>query len=321
MAPDYSSRLFPIIHFAVPALYYAKTDSLIQTMRILREPLFHFLILGALVFGFYLALRGNDTVADNIIHVSPDKVENLAALFQRTWQRPPRAEELEGLVNDYLREEVIYREGVAMGLDQNDTVIRRRIRQKLEFVIEDMMRGPDPDDSVLEEFLADQSERFRIPPRYSFQHIYFSPERRGEDALGDAKDVLQRLQEENAGARSIDTGDPIMLDSAYQLLSPHDISRLFGNPFAENFERLAVGQWHGPLKSGFGFHLLRIDEKVPGRTPALGEVRGQVVREWDTVRRDEARESFYEELLARYQIVVEYPESVDSTSGTAENGS
>ena len=288
-------------------------------MRILREPLFHFLVLGALVFGFYLALRGDDSVADNIIQVSPDKVENLAALFERTWQRPPRAEELEGLVNDYLREEVIYREGVAMGLDQNDTVIRRRIRQKLEFVIEDMMRGPDPDDSVLEEFLADQSERFRIPPRYSFQQIYFSPERRGEDALGDAVDLMRRLQAENAVARPADAGDPIMLEPAYQLLSPYDISRLFGKPFADNFEGLAVGQWHGPLKSGFGFHVLRVEEKVPGRVPALDEVRGQVVREWDSVRRDEARESFYEELLARYQIEVEYPESVDSTSGAAEN--
>ena len=112
-------------------------------MRILREPLFHFLIIGILIFGtFTLSCAGRRTVSDNVILVSPGKVENLAALFERTWQRPPYPEELEGLINDHLREEVMYREGVAMGLDQNDTVIRRRIRQKLEFVIEDMMRGP-----------------------------------------------------------------------------------------------------------------------------------------------------------------------------------
>ena len=277
------------------------------TMRIFREPLLHFLVLGALIFALYYAWSGNTGETENVLTISPGKVENLAALFERTWQRPPQPEELEGLVNDHIREEVLYREGVAMGLDRNDTVIRRRIRQKLEFVIEDMMRGPDPDDQVLAQFLSDNPDRFRIPPRYSFRQIYFSPERRGEDALADAEAVLQALQENDPGAGPVEAGDPIMLEPAYRMLSPHDIARLFGKPFADRLGDLPVGQWSGPVKSGFGFHLIAVEERVPGRLPALDEVRSAVLRDWDSTRRDEAREAFYRELLARYDVVVEYP--------------
>ena len=144
-------------------------------MKLLREPLLHFLVIGALLFGVFQLADADDEPAPGEIVVSAGQIANLEAIFSRTWQRPPSAEELDGLVEDYIRDEVLYREAVAMGLDRDDAVIRRRMRQKMEFVA-DVMADVEPTDAELKTFVAEHSERFRREPHFSFSHVYFKPD-------------------------------------------------------------------------------------------------------------------------------------------------
>jgi hypothetical protein len=261
-----------------------------------------------------------DTAAADSIVVTPGKIENLAALFQRTWQRPPTTQELDGLIRDYVREEVLYREGMAMGLDQDDTVIRRRIRQKMDFIVEDMSAQADPGDEVLQNYLQQHAEQFRVAPQFSFQQIYLNPERHGTAMLSDANDLLAMLQHNGAAADPATLGDSIMLEPAYRALPLHQVNRLFGEEFAETLAGLPAATWQGPVKSGYGVHLVKIDERIEGRLPPLAEVRASVLREWDNARRGESREKFYQGLLERYSVIIEPPQANSDTGNIGNIG-
>jgi hypothetical protein len=275
----------------------------------LKEPLLHFFILGAAIFAAYQLVGKGAAVTPDSIVVTPGKIENLAALFQRTWQRPPAREELDGLIQDYVREEVLYREGMAMGLDQDDTVIRRRIRQKMDFIVEDMTAQADPGDEQLQKYLQQHADQFRVPPQFSFQQIYLNPEKHGNALLQDAEKLLAGLQQTPDSSDPATLGDSIMLEPAYQQLALQQVSRLFGEDFATALDGLPAGSWQGPVQSGYGVHLVKIDERIDGRLPELAEVRASVLREWDNARRSEAGEKFYQSLLQRYSVVIEQPQA------------
>lgn len=278
--------------------------------RLIEEPLFHFLLLGAGLFVAYSAVTERDESGRDRIVVSAGKIEHMAALFTRTWQRPPTRAELDGLVDDYVREEVAYREGTAMGLDRDDTVVRRRIRQKLDFFAQDVASLTESTEDELQAYLAAHAESFRIDPRVSFRHVYFDSRRRGDALEADVRELLARLDEDptiDAGQ----LGDRILLEHGYQDVHAHEIANLLGERFAAAIVELTPGEWHGPVESGYGVHAVIVDERVEGRVPKLEEVRDLVRREWENERREATIDRFYEELLGKHDIEVQWPAPAD----------
>jgi hypothetical protein len=273
-------------------------------------------LLGAWLFLLFGIVRDSDDMRTGSIVVSAAKVAQLKEAFARTWQRPPTEEELDGVIENHIREEVYYREALAMGLDRDDTIVRRRLRQKLEFFTDDLVAAVDPTEEQLASYLDEHADAFRLPSRVSFQQIYFNRDRRGEQATRDAESLLARL---NGAASHVDTtalGDSLMLPGEYDLIPEPEVARLLGSEFAAALAGLPVGGWSGPVESGFGLHLVLIHERQSGSLPALAEVRDAVEREWRNVRRKEAAESFYAGRRERYEVHVERLEAADPDEDT-----
>lgn len=272
--------------------------------RLLKEPLLHFLVLGAALFGLFHLVGKKEAEPDKIV-VSAARIENLASGFTRTRQRAPSAEELRGLIEDYIRDEVFYREGKVAGLDRDDTVVRRRLRQKLEFMADDTAAA-EPSDEQLTAYLAANAERFSIEDRLTFRHVYLSASRR--DALeGDAKSVATKLADINADTDAETLGDPFLLGDEFRDMTRGDVVRAFGERFAEQLVDLEQGRWRGPVTSGYGMHFVRVSERAQGNVPPLDSIRAAVRREWMSARRQEAEANLYRTLRDRYQVVVEVP--------------
>jgi PPIC-type PPIASE domain len=278
-------------------------------MKLLREPLVHFLLLGAVLFGVFALVGDRGSERTGHIVVTPGHIEHLTVSFTRTWQRPPTAQELAGLLDDYIREEVLYREAVAMGLDRDDTIVRRRLRQKLEFLTEETAETAPPTEADLQVFLQQHLDTFRVEPRLAFQHVSLSRDRRGGAAATEARELLAQL---STGAAATDTaalGDPFLLPHVFALSSRSETARLFGDAFATQLQDLEPERWAGPIESGYGLHLVYVRERVDSRVPALEEVRQAVQREWFAARRKAMNEQFYQRLRARYTVIVEQPQA------------
>jgi hypothetical protein len=275
-------------------------------MRIIREPLFHFLILGAVIFAAYSFVTRHKTDKTGEIVVTQASIENLVTGFTRTWQRPPTEEELQGLVRDYIREEAAYREALALGLDRDDMIVRRRLRQKLEFVSDELATRREPTDAELQSFLQAHRGAFQTEPLYSFRQIYFNPQVHGANLHRDVARVLDHLQHGNS--RADDAGDPFLLQRIFDDVSPADLKKTFGEQFASAVGVLPVGSWQGPIESGYGTHLVYVEKRTDSRLPALSEVREQVRREWLNAKQQEATDRFYEVLLKQYTVKIESAE-------------
>lgn len=276
--------------------------------RLVREPLVHFGVLGALLFVLYDGVAGREPSPDRIV-VDAARVEQLALGFTRVWQRPPTRSELEGLIEDFVREEVYYREALAMGLDRDDTIVRRRMRQKLEFLSEDLLAVDAPADADLDAWLAAHAADYRLEPRAALRQVYLSRERHGVETAATAERLLDRLR---AGADPMELGDASLLPASLPLSPQREIARHFGDAFASEVMSLDVGRWVGPVESAFGLHLVLVEEREPGRDPRLEEVRAAVERDWSAARRKEANAAFYEALRERYEVSVEMPAPSDS---------
>lgn len=276
-------------------------------MRILKEPLLHFLLIGAGLFVLFARVGdpGPDR-ADRIV-VSADDVRQMATLWSRRWQRPPTPSELDGLVQARIREEVLYREALALGLERNDTIVRRRMAQKMEFLLEDLAPPGEHTEAEVEAFLQDNAERFRQPSRYSFTHVYLSTDKRGDKAVQDARILLNDLNTQGKDADPHAVSDPFMLDLHVNDRTEHDINRALGRDFGEHLEDAPVGRWYGPVESAYGVHLVLVHERVASPEPKLAEVRDRVREELLLERRREANEAMVERLRERYEIVVEAP--------------
>jgi parvulin-like peptidyl-prolyl isomerase len=289
--------------------------------RALREPLLHFLLIGAALFLLYGALNRGGSEAPREIVISEARIEALAENFATVWMRPPTAVELKGLIDDYVAEEVYYREAVAMGLDQDDTVIRRRLRQKMEFISENIANSVEPTDAQLQEFLAQNAGKFARPAELSFRQVYLSAERRGDTARDDAEKLLAELQAGRGPADPAEAGDATLLLAAMEAASPQAIANAFGEEFARQVDEAPVGQWSGPIESAFGVHLVRVDERVITEAPTLGEIRPIVLREWQAEHRGRQNESFLAALREKYEVRVEGPAaelfSADVSGGAA----
>jgi PPIC-type PPIASE domain len=270
----------------------------------LREPLLHFLVVGAAIFALYRIVGGDEGAPREIV-VSEAQVEALAQNFSRTWMRPPTAAEVRGMVDDYVKEEIYYREAIALGLDRDDTVIRRRLRQKMEFVSDDVAAAREPTEADLAEFLQSNAESFADPPSLSFRQVFFSSDRRGASATSDARQALERLAAVPADAAAVPAGDPTLLPPEMSAATSRDVANVFGEALAAELETAPVERWVGPFESPFGVHLVWISARAPGRMPPLAEIRPAVVREWQAVQQRNVNDALYEELRRKYQVRIE----------------
>jgi len=274
-------------------------------MRLLREPLLHFLLLGALLFAADAALRGPAEPDDLVIHITTADIDRLRTQWTGQYRRSPSPAELQGLVDAHVREEVLYREGMAMGLDRDDTIVRRRLAQKLEFLIEDVAVARAPTDAELGTFFEARKETYRLPARISFSQVYFSPERRGAKARQDADSVLAGLHAESPAAAAAARGDGFMMGTSYEEQLPADVEAVFGSDFARGLQAIAPGGWVGPIASAYGWHLVRIEERIDTALPTLDEVLDRVRDDWAFEERRRANEEVMTRLAARYAVTIE----------------
>ena len=274
--------------------------------KLIHEPLFHFLLIGAAIFALNALVGDTEERQDEIV-ISAGQIDSMVEIFRRIWQRPPTATELTHLIDDRVREEIYYREAQAMGLDDDDTIIRRRLRQKLEFLTDDLASLQTPDESALRDYFAENIDEYRAEPRLTFEQLYFSRDRR-DDATGDAQAVLVTLSEDADGYPDAADSDPISLQTGYTGLRSSEVDRLFGTGFAKQLAGSPVGQWSGPVESGYGVHLVRVSEIEEPSEPEYEQHAGVVLREWERERREEFNEVYYDELMRRYDVTIEYPE-------------
>lgn len=274
--------------------------------RWLKEPLVHFVALGALFFALNAYLGGRPARAGEIV-VPQGRIENIAALFHKTWQREPTPTELRSLVDDYVLEEALYREGLAQGVDRNDTVIRRRIRQKMEFVVEDIAELAQPTAAELEAWLAEHADDYKRPGRFRFRQIFLNPSEHGDALEANATVILGTLRAAPADFDPRPLGDPALFEHAFPDIAARDVDKTFGDDFAQQLAGAEVGAWSGPVTSTYGLHLVFVDQHVPGDLPPLAEVRAAVARDWSYAERRAAAERFYSDLVGRYDLRIEWP--------------
>lgn len=270
--------------------------------KFLGEPLVHFVILAGIIFGVYSNLGPDAETEPQRIEISEGKVAQLAELFNKTWQRPPTPDELKGLIDEFVREEIAYREAQLLGLDKDDTVVRRRMRQKYEFISGSDI-GPPPTDADLQSYLEAHAERYATEPMVSYRQIYFDPQRRGEMLEQEIASALKSLRAGEASGAP-DVGDKTMLPDSASLAKTSAIARDFGPEFAEALAKVEPGHWTGPIKSGFGLHLVLVSERLPGRAATLEEARSAVARDLTEERRREREARRFEELLNKYEVIV-----------------
>jgi hypothetical protein len=276
--------------------------------RLLREPLLQFLALGAMLFALYGVVGKRSAEPAEKIVVSASRIANLGDGFLRTWRRSPSEQELQGLIDDYVRDEVFYREGRAAGLDRDDVIIRRRVRQKMEFIAEEMS-APEPSDEQLTAYLTSNPERFRADDQITFRQIFLSATRRANSIESDSKQVAAVLASADATVDTATLGDPFLLGEEFRGMSATKVTNQFGESFAKRILVMEKGRWQGPVSSGFGQHFVFISERVSGGLPPLDDIRPAVRREWVNARRLEAEQKLYGSLRQRYEIVVEKPPS------------
>jgi hypothetical protein len=269
--------------------------------RLLREPLLHFLLLGAVLFWAYGWIAGTASGEREIV-VDQRQLDALIATFAKTWQRPPTAEEMHNLIDAQVRDEIMYREGLALGLDRDDVVIRQRIAQKMQFLVEDSPARA-PNDTELQRFLDAHSADYGIEPRYSLRQIFFDPALRGERTAAQVAKVAGQLRRQPGKADSF--GDPTQLPLHFEDTSLGELQQILGTQFTRNLAGAQTGAWLGPWESGYGLHLVRIDAVEPGRAAHLDEVRERVVRDWTVQQILEARERAYQDLRQRYRVTIQ----------------
>lgn len=266
--------------------------------RLLTEPLLHFVVAGAVLFGVYGLVGGDEDSAARRIVVSQRRLRLIATRFERTWMRSPTAAELSGLVDDWVMEEILYREATLLGLDRDDLIVRRRMRQKMEFLADDWSAGADPSDEQLSRFLAEHPELFEQPERLDFQQVFVAA---GEgEGSARAEALLARLR---AGESPL--GDATMLPRVLEDATRDQIVASFGEAVAIELASAPVGAWLGPVRSDFGWHLLYVATRRPATMPGLGETRDVVLREWSSDRRRQGRRRFEEGLLSQYEIEIQ----------------
>ena len=275
--------------------------------RLLREPLAQFLLLGFLLFAGYHALRrGSDPAGQSgRIELTPDDLRQIGLAWVAQGRPAPSPEEMHSLADARVREEILYREALALGLDKDDAIIRRRLAQKMEFLFEDVAALRKPTPSELRVWFEKHATRFARPGRATFRHLYFSPDKRGPRAREDAARALEKIASKPMDSPdAAGLGDPFMFQDYYADRAPDEVAKSFGTGFAGALFGLAAGAWAGPIESGYGWHLVWVDAITPARLPAFEEVESEVETGWIEDQRAEIREKAFAAMRARYEVVL-----------------
>ena len=275
--------------------------------RWLREPLLHVLLIGAALFAVYDVLNpgAGQRQDSNRIVITADDLAQIQIAWMAQWRRPPTPDEMRNLLDGKIREEILSREATALGLDKDDTIVKRRLAQKMEFVMDDVAALREPTDDELRRWFEQNTQRFALPSLVTFRHLYFSPDLRGARARDDAADALRKLAGKPEEAPELQgLSDRFMFQDFYAERSPDQVAGIFGTSFAQALLGLKEGQWQGPVESGLGWHLVWVELKIPGRVPAFEEIEATVKSEWIDEQRAEAKRKMFESMRARYQIVL-----------------
>jgi len=278
--------------------------------RLLREPLVHFLLIGAVLFGLYsFTPAGRPANASSKeIRLTLEELGQLALVFRSQWRREPTPEEFGRLVENKVQTEILYREALAMGLDKDDEMVRRRMAQKMQFLAEDVAAAREPTSAELKSWFERRSAAFAQPPRLSFRHLYFSPDRRGARAREDAAQALAKIAGQPVDAKIAGAlADPFMAQDYYRDRAPDYLGKEFGPRFALAVAKLAPGSWQGPIESGFGWHLVFVDTVIPGRVPAFEEIEPEVKTAWLNEQKALAWQKAYEDMRAKYTVLLPAP--------------
>jgi peptidyl-prolyl cis-trans isomerase C len=275
--------------------------------RFFKEPLIQFLLMGGCIYGAF-ALFGTpeEDTGENLVHVDAARIEGMISQWESSRQRPPTRQEIQGLIDSYVKEEVLFRQAVSMGLNEDDPTTRRRMAQKLEFLTSDLASAVQPAEGELEEYYADNEATYREPDQITFSQVFFNPDDRKDATIEDAKAELEKLR--TAGKpdpATLKAGDRSMITKYFASADQAEIARQMGGGFAESVMKLGPGQWHGPVLSGYGAHLVYVFEVKKGAVPELATVKGKVLQNWSVEQREQFNIDFLESLKAQFQIVID----------------
>ena len=279
-----------------------------KSMRgVFKKPAVHIVLLGLIVAAAILLAKGPPVTdaSKRVVITGADLLQQRAA-FMRTWQREPTADELRGALEQHIRQEVLYREALAREYDRDDLVVRRAMQQKMEFLAASQALQEPPTEEEIEAFFALRQERYRLPAVLSFSQVYLSSDQRGAGVEQAAIDLLAQLQSEDPDADELPTyGDAIMLDTSYTSQTERDVAAAFGELFAEAVVRLPVGEWQGPVSSGYGLHLVKVDEREESRLPEWREVASRVISDLEFEAKAAARDQLYQEIAQTYEVLLD----------------
>ena len=271
-------------------------------MRVLKEPLFQFLLLGGLLVAAYSLLPpATETPKDRIV-VEASRIENLEKGFEAVWKRSPTPEERQGLIDDYIAEEVFYREAQALGLDQDDVVIRRRMRQKMQFLLQESLDRASPDEQALRAYFEANSERYRGEDRISFRQVHV-----GDENAARKETMAPLLVKLNSADKSApqSPGGLAMLPAAMQAARVTEIDARFGEGFARELSSFPQGRWVGPARSSFGVHVVYVETNDPAPEPTFEAVLREVARDYRSEKHRETEDALIERLRSKYKVVID----------------
>ena len=283
-------------------------------IRLLREPLVQFLLIGVVLFLAYGALNHGAGQSEKSyqIALTTDDLRQLQNTFTAQWQRAPSPEEMHGLVEQKIRDEILYRQALQLGLDRDDVIIKRRLAQKMQFLAEDVGATHQPTTEELKAWYVKNRTRFALPSRFSFRHLYFSPDLRGQHAHDDATKTLLKISGEPEESKAV--ADRFMFQDYYADRTPEELEKEFGARFASEVPKLKPGSWQGPVESGYGWHLVFVDSVIPGRVPVFEEVESDVKTAWLADEKQQAWQKAYEDMRSKYTILLPGPAKPQSAN-------
>ena len=288
--------------------------------RWMREPLLHFLLIGVTLFAIYHWLNPTSLNTDTSrrIELTNDDIRQLEISWAAKWQRPPTPDEMRNLVEDKVREEILYREGLALGLDRGDTIVKRRLAQKMDFLADDVSALRDPSLEDLKAWYAKKGSQFVLPARVTFRHLYFSPDKRGASTRDAAVKALEQVRQSGDTTPTSGLGDQFMFQDYYADRTTEQVANVMGSKFAQALLQLKPGVWSGPIESGFGWHLVWVDSITPSRVPEFEEVAlPDIKAQWLSAQRAQTKRELFTAMRAHYEIVLPKPFSRPSGPGVA----
>jgi hypothetical protein len=272
---------------------------------LLREPLLHFLVIGVGLFFLFSQINNTQVETDHRIIITQANLDRLATLWLKRMGRPPSAQEREQQLEHYIREQVLYREAMTMGLDQDDVIVSRRLAQKMEYLFNDLSFIPEPSETELVTFLSEHASQFTLPATITFSQIFLDPRERNQEINKDAEQLLEQLKETKTIVDTINLGDRSLLPYKFTEERQNEINSMFGAAFTNQVFSLPISSWQGPVASEYGLHLIYITARTENRLPSLAEIRERVASEWRSTKQHEANEIFYQSLFQRYEIILD----------------